>query len=76
MIFHNGHHTILGAIEISDADYNVAKLTEVGKKMAAFPIDPRFTKAILSAVKLGCTEEVVTIVSLMSGDSPICKRNF
>ena len=39
--------------------------------MAAFPIDPRFTKAILSAVNLGCTEEVITIVAMLSGDSPI-----
>ena len=46
---------LLGAIEISDADCNVAKLTETGKKMAAFPIDPRFTKAILAAKALGCT---------------------
>lgn len=31
------------------------KLTELGKQMAAFPLDPRFTKAILCAVELGCT---------------------
>merc|ERR1711971_1079173 len=62
---------LLGAIEMSDAEFTVTKLTETGKKMAAFPIDPRFTKAILSAVNLGCTEEVITIVAILSGDSPI-----
>ena len=40
---------------MSDSEFTVIKLTETGKKMAAFPIDPRFTKAILSAVNLGCT---------------------
>ena len=40
---------------MSDAEFTIKKMTETGKEMAAFPIDPRFTKAILSAVNLGCT---------------------
>ena len=43
---------LLGAIEMTD---NAVELTEIGKKMAAFPIDPKFTKAILAAKDLGCT---------------------
>jgi ATP-dependent RNA helicase DHX33 len=30
-------------------------LTPLGRKMAAFPLDPKFTKAILVAKDLGCT---------------------
>ena len=30
-------------------------ITKLGKKMAAFPLDPRFTKVLLSAAELGCT---------------------
>ena len=37
--------------------------------MAIFPLDPRYSRAIISAEELGCTEEVITIVSLLSGDT-------
>ena len=37
--------------------------------MAILPLDPRYTKAIISAEELGCTEEVITIVSMLSGDA-------
>ena len=68
---------LLGAIEYSDEDTSVEekyigrsfRLTDIGKKMAAFPLDPRYSKAILSAVDYGCTEEVITIVSMLSGDA-------
>lgn len=54
---------LLGAVD----DQN--QLTPEGKKMAAFPIDPKLTKMILRAKDLGVTEEIVTIVALMSGES-------
>lgn len=59
---------LLGAIEIEDNTTTVASLTEVGKKLAAFPLDPRFTKAILAAQELGCTEEV--LVQIKSRNRP------
>ena len=37
--------------------------------MSMFPLDPRYSRAILSAEELGCTEEVITIVSMLSGDT-------
>ena len=30
-------------------------LTPMGKKMSAFPLDPKYTKAIICAQELGCT---------------------
>ena len=30
-------------------------LTEIGQQMAAFPLDPRFTKLILASKEFGCT---------------------
>lgn len=66
---------LLGAIKTEiDPDFRFLtsiNLTELGKQMAGFPLDPKFTKAILAAKDLGCTEEVITIVSLLTGDSPI-----
>ncbi|XP_074662354.1 ATP-dependent RNA helicase DHX33-like [Tubulanus polymorphus] len=56
---------LLDAVE-KDSDL---KLTSLGKQMAAFPLDPRFAKVIIKANELGCLEEVLTIVSLLSVES-------
>ena len=45
---------LLEAIQIK-LDTTEVKLTDEGKQMAAFPLDPKFTKAILAAKDLGCT---------------------
>lgn len=36
-------------------------LTPAGKKMAAFPIDPRLSKVILSADEFDCLDEVSSV---------------
>lgn len=41
-------------------------LTRMGRKMAAFPLDPILSKTLISSVELGCAEEVVTIVAMLS----------
>ncbi|KZS16763.1 putative ATP-dependent RNA Helicase DHX33 [Daphnia magna] len=56
---------LLGGIQSIDKPV----LTEIGQQMAAFPLDPRFTKLILASKDLGCTEEIVSIVALLSADS-------
>ncbi|XP_028662843.1 ATP-dependent RNA helicase DHX33 [Erpetoichthys calabaricus] len=57
---------LLGAVEQKD---NQVILTALGKKMASFPLEPKFSKAILLSPEFHCTEEVLTIVSLLSVDS-------
>lgn len=37
------------------------ELTEIGKKMAKFPLDPKYSKILLSAPSFGCLEEVRNI---------------
>jgi len=44
-------------------------LTETGVKMTKFPLDPRYSKIILSSVNYGCLEDIVNIVSILSTDS-------
>lgn len=44
-------------------------LTEIGHKMTKFPLDPRYSKIILSSVDYGCLEDIVNIVSILSTDS-------
>ena len=40
---------LLGAVDAQD------KITQLGKKMSAFPLNPKFTKVLLCAAELGCT---------------------
>ena len=41
-------------------------LSRMGRKMAMFPLEPQMSKALLQAVELGCADEVVTIISMLS----------
>lgn len=41
----------------------------LGQKMAQFPLEPRLAKVILSSQELSCSEEIITIVALLSVDS-------
>lgn len=51
---------ILGALD------NLGNLTILGQKMSEFPVDPPLSKMIIIANDLGCLDEVVTIVSMLS----------
>ncbi|NXY84938.1 DHX33 helicase, partial [Alcedo cyanopectus] len=57
---------LLGAVERKE---DQLVLTPLGRKMAAFPLEPKFSKTILLSPKFHCTEEILTIVSLLSVDS-------
>ncbi|KAJ8758553.1 hypothetical protein K2173_000274 [Erythroxylum novogranatense] len=54
------HLWILGALN------NVGDLTDVGWKMVEFPLDPPLAKMLLMGEQLGCLNEVLTIVSMLS----------
>ncbi|KAG0719961.1 ATP-dependent RNA helicase DHX33 [Chionoecetes opilio] len=58
--------TSLGAVAVQ-AESLV--LTEAGGKMAQFPLEPRYAKAILSGPEYGCTDEVLSIISALSSES-------
>ncbi|XP_075708976.1 ATP-dependent RNA helicase DHX33 [Rhinoderma darwinii] len=67
---------LLGAVERKE---DQIILTLLGKKMAAFPLEPKFSKTIIISSKFHCTEEILTIVALLSVDSvlhnPPAKRD-
>jgi pre-mRNA-splicing factor ATP-dependent RNA helicase DHX16 len=50
------------------------ELTKLGRQMAEFPTDPMLAKAILAADKLGCVEEVLSIVSMLGEASALFFR--
>lgn len=50
----------LGALD------NLGDLTNLGRKMSAFPMEPSLSKLLITAVEYGCSEEMITIVSMLS----------
>ena len=51
---------ILGALD------NTGALTELGRKMVEFPLDPPLSKMLIISAELGCSSEILTIVSMLS----------
>ncbi|KAF2708869.1 pre-mRNA-splicing factor ATP-dependent RNA helicase prp16 [Pleomassaria siparia CBS 279.74] len=49
-------------------------LTRLGRQMADFPMDPSLSKALIYSVELQCSDEVLTIVSMISGATNIFHR--
>ncbi|KAJ1326544.1 pre-mRNA-splicing factor ATP-dependent RNA helicase DHX16 [Microdochium nivale] len=50
------------------------ELTKVGRQMAEFPTDPMLAKAVLAADKIGCVDEVLSIVAMLSEASALFFR--
>ncbi|KAF1975869.1 P-loop containing nucleoside triphosphate hydrolase protein [Bimuria novae-zelandiae CBS 107.79] len=50
----------LGALD------NIGDLTPLGRTMTSFPMDPSLAKLIITAVEYECSEEMLTIVSMLS----------
>lgn len=44
-------------------------LTRLGRKMAEFPLDPPVAKMLIASVDLGCSEEIVTIIGMLSAQN-------
>eukprot|EP00818_Percolomonas_sp_WS_P008757 CAMPEP_0117445936 /NCGR_PEP_ID=MMETSP0759-20121206/6065_1 /TAXON_ID=63605 /ORGANISM="Percolomonas cosmopolitus, Strain WS" /LENGTH=1134 /DNA_ID=CAMNT_0005238153 /DNA_START=100 /DNA_END=3500 /DNA_ORIENTATION=- len=51
---------ILGALD------HQGNLTELGARMVNFPVDPTLSKMLIFSEQLGCTNEIVIIISMLS----------
>lgn len=49
-------------------------LTRLGRQMADFPMDPPLSKSLIKSVDLNCSDEILTIVSMLSGAENIFYR--
>lgn len=64
--------TLISALEML---YNLGALdeegmlTRLGRRMAEFPLDPPVAKMLIASVDLGCSEEVVTIIGMLSAQN-------
>lgn len=61
---------LLEEIAAIDSESTKTKLTKTGRLLAKFPIDPRLSKMVLSAIDLGCIEQIFAIVSALSIQDP------
>eukprot|EP00027_Filamoeba_sp_ATCC50430_P016314 CAMPEP_0168570318 /NCGR_PEP_ID=MMETSP0413-20121227/16652_1 /TAXON_ID=136452 /ORGANISM="Filamoeba nolandi, Strain NC-AS-23-1" /LENGTH=721 /DNA_ID=CAMNT_0008602923 /DNA_START=1 /DNA_END=2162 /DNA_ORIENTATION=+ len=41
-------------------------LTKLGRKMAEFPLEPQLSKMLIASVEMGCSDEILTIVAMLS----------
>ncbi len=44
-------------------------LTRLGRKMAEFPLEPPMSKMLIASVDLGCSDEILTIVAMLSAQN-------
>ena len=52
-------------------------LTRLGRKMAEFPLEPPISKMLIASVDLGCSEEILTIVGMLSAQvSSVCCQSL
>jgi ATP-dependent RNA helicase DHX8/PRP22 len=49
-------------------------LTRLGRQMADFPMDPPLAKSLIKSVEMNCSDEILTIVSMISGTENIFHR--
>jgi len=49
-----------------DALDDYGQLTEIGKLMSAFPLEPSYSRMLIGSVNLKCSEEMLTLISMMS----------
>lgn len=52
----------LGAIDVD------GKITDLGNEMCRFPLEPSYSKALISSVMMKCEEDMITLVSLLSSE--------
>ncbi|HEY6532807.1 MAG TPA: ATP-dependent RNA helicase HrpA [Acidimicrobiales bacterium] len=63
----------LGALEPDDPEHPEhpgRRLTDVGRRLARLPIDPRFGRMVLEAGERGCLREVLVIAAALSIQDP------
>ncbi|RPD54669.1 P-loop containing nucleoside triphosphate hydrolase protein [Lentinus tigrinus ALCF2SS1-7] len=56
---------LLGALD------HTKSLTPLGRQMAAFPLEPPLARALVASAELGCTSEILTILSVLSASSKL-----
>lgn len=77
MMLYTAPETLMRALELLNylgALDNDGELTELGSLMAEFPLDPQLSKMLIASTDFNCSNEVLSITSLLSGmiKQPCC----
>lgn len=62
----DGYQTLFELAAVDKA----GKLTDVGRKMARFPVDPKISRILIEAAKLGVSEPALTVASALGAQDP------
>ncbi|KAK6200330.1 P-loop containing nucleoside triphosphate hydrolase protein [Scheffersomyces amazonensis] len=71
------HQSIIKSLELLyslGALNSKGQLTKLGRQMNEFPIDPMLSKCVLTSKKYECTNEVITIISMLGESSTLFYR--
>jgi pre-mRNA-splicing factor ATP-dependent RNA helicase DHX16 len=50
------------------------ELTKLGRRMAEFPVDPQFSKSLIVSEKYQCSEQIVSIIAMLSEGNSLFYR--
>lgn len=53
--------------ELGAYEHDSERLTQLGRRMAAFPLHPRFSRMLLTAQELGCVEDAALCAAIAQG---------
>jgi pre-mRNA-splicing factor ATP-dependent RNA helicase DHX15/PRP43 len=62
--------TLMRALELLnylEALDDEGEITELGKMMAEFPLDPQLAKMVIASCDYNCSNEILSITSMLSG---------
>ena len=71
------HHSLIRCLDLLyalGALNSRGQLTETGRKMAEFPMDPMFCKALLTAEKYSVADDVLSVISMLSESATLFYR--
>ncbi|KAI0304540.1 P-loop containing nucleoside triphosphate hydrolase protein [Multifurca ochricompacta] len=61
----------LRTLWLLDAIDNSRHLTDFGRSLAMFPLEPQYAAILLASVNHSCTSEVISILALLSSSAPL-----
>lgn len=60
--------------DLGALDYHSGQITEVGRRMLAFPVHPRYSRMLLAAGELRCVPQAALIAALTQGRELLLRR--
>ena len=67
-------HAVLLLKDLGALDPTTGALTELGRRMLAFPLHPRYSRMLIAAQEYGCVRQVALIAALTQGRDLMVRR--